>query len=192
MQLHVARCTYIIASQRGFDNRKFTWKISRKRLYLVGTFSIIILKDFFLQSEVIWFSSGVILMLLELVAPGLVLLFFGIGAWLTAIACLIWEPGINTQLFIFLIGSLASLLLLRRAIKKRYIDTDKDAVGFEDEYIGATAVAINAFNTGQIGKVSFKGSTWEATTSSPVIEGQLLKITGYKSIRLFVEPLQHM
>lgn len=60
----------------------------------------------------------------------------------------------------------------------------------EDEYIGQTATAITSFGKGQIGKVSFKGSNWEALSDYSIIEGQLLKITGYKSIRLTVEPLQ--
>ena len=62
--------------------------------------------------------------------------------------------------------------------------------GLEDEYIGQTAVAINGFGIGEIGKVSFKGSNWEATTNQVIKEGQLLRITGYKSIQLFVEPIQ--
>lgn len=148
------------------------------------------MKNFFLQSEVIWFLIGLVLMLLELAAPGLVLIFFGVGAWLTAIACLIWEPSLNTQLFIFLIGSLGSLASLRRIIKKRYVDADDPETDLEDEYIGQTAVAITSFDAGQRGKVSFKGSNWEAMASTAIKEGQLLKITGYKSIRLIVEPLQ--
>ena len=39
-------------------------------------------------AEVIWFLIGVGLLLLELVAPGLIFVFFGIGAWITAAALL--------------------------------------------------------------------------------------------------------
>ena len=59
----------------------------------------------------------------------------------------------------------------------------------EDEYIGQTAVAITGFGAGTLGKVLFKGANWEAISDQPVTEGQQLKITGYKSIRLTVEPL---
>lgn len=146
--------------------------------------------DFFSQAEVIWFLIGLALIVLEFVVPGLVLVFFGIGAWVTALVCLITGVEINTQLIIFLGSSLITLALLRNSLKKRYMDkadVDKD---LEDEYIGHTAVAISSFNAGETGKVSFKGSSWDAIAEHAITAGQQLKITGYKSIKLFVEPLQ--
>lgn len=130
------------------------------------------------------------MILLELVIPGLVLIFFGVGAWVTALVCLVFEPALNTQLFIFLVSSTVSLALLRRLLKKRYMDSKQPDTELEDEYIGQTAVAVNSFNAGDVGKVLFRGSHWEAIADKAVAEGQRLKITGYKSIKLFVEPLQ--
>ena len=130
-------------------------------------------------------------MLLEFAVPGLVLIFFGVGAWITALVCLLADVGINTQLAIFLISSIVSLALLRRVLKRRYMDeVFVEGDGLEDEYIGKVATAIRTFGVGEVGKVSFKGSDWEAVTTQPVKEGQLLRITGYKSVRLFVEPIQ--
>lgn len=146
--------------------------------------------DFLLQAEVIWFLIGLALILLELVVPGLVLIFFGVGAWVTALVCLMFNIELNTQLFIFLGSSLLSLALLRKTLKKRYMDRKSHDADLEDEYIGHTAVALNSFAAGQTGKVSFKGSSWHAESNKPVTEGQRLKITGYKSIKLFVEPIQ--
>lgn len=146
--------------------------------------------DFFSQAAVIWFLIGLVLILLELIVPGLVLVFFGIGAWVTALVCLFADVSINTQLVLFLISSLVSLALLRRALKNRYADRKTPDSELEDEYIGQTAVAISSFAAGETGKVSFKGSHWEAIAQQAVLEGQKLKITGYKSIKLFVEPLQ--
>lgn len=145
--------------------------------------------DFILQSEVIWFLIGLGLILLELVVPGLVLVFFGVGAWITALACLFFGVDLNTQLLIFLVSSVASLALLRKALKKRYMDRKSPDGELEDEYVGQEAVAISAFGAGEVGKVMFKGTNWEATSPYAVTAGQRLRITGYKSIRLFVEPL---
>lgn len=146
--------------------------------------------DFLLQAHVIWFLIGLVLILLELVVPGLVLIFFGAGAWVTALACWGFDMNINTQLLIFLISSTLSLLLLRNMIRKKYMDKKNPDGELEDEYIGKTAVAITSFNAGDVGKVLFKGSSWEAIANQAVTEGQRLKITGYQSIKLFVEPLQ--
>lgn len=146
--------------------------------------------DFFSQAEVIWFLIGLALILLELTVPGLVLIFFGVGAWVTALVCLLFEIEINTQLFIFLGSSLLSLALLRRVLKKRYMNTKEAEGDFDDEYIGHTAIALSSFVAGETGKVSFKGSSWHAESKEAVTEGQRLKITGYESIKLFVEPIR--
>lgn len=147
------------------------------------------MEDIFTQDYSIWFLIGLVLILLEFAVPGLVLVFFGVGAWVAAIACLAFDLSLNTQLFIFLISSIISLVLLRRVIKNRYVDKATLEGDLEDEYIGQTAVAISSFGAGQLGKVVFKGVNWEATSNQSVTEGQQLKITGYKSIRLTVEPL---
>lgn len=146
--------------------------------------------EFFQNTTVIWFLIGALLILLELVVPGLVLVFFGVGAWVTALVCLFGNVGINTQLIVFLASSLTSLALLRNLLKKRYMDRKSPDGDLEDEYIGQTAIAINSFAAGEMGKVTFKGSSWEAIAQQAVTAGQRLKITGYKSIKLFVEPLQ--
>ena len=56
---------------------------------------------------VIWFLVGLGLLLLELVLPGLVILFFGVGAWVTALVCAFTDISLNWQILIFLVASLA-------------------------------------------------------------------------------------
>ena len=41
------------------------------------------------RPELMWFILGLILFLLELVIPGFFIFFFGLGAWVTALVCLI-------------------------------------------------------------------------------------------------------
>ena len=143
----------------------------------------------FLSIPVIWFLVGLLLMLAELVVPGLVMIFFGIGAWVAALVAWIFDISLNTQLLIFLVASLASLGLLRRMIKERYINTKtvKDP-DLNEEYIGKTAFATDDFDANGKGKVSFKGASWDAESKHPVSKGQKLIITGFQSILLFVEP----
>lgn len=177
----------------GFAKPQYMYSINNKyeeNIVNLKLTTFQILADFFTQAEVIWFIIGVALILLELVVPGLVLVFFGIGAWVTALVCLVGDVSLNTQLFTFLVSSLVSLALLRNALKKRYMDTKNEDSDLEDEYVGHTAVAITSFSAGETGKVSFKGSSWDAIAQQAVTAGQQLKITGYKSIKLFVEPLQ--
>jgi len=62
---------------------------------------IIMSESIFSKPEMIWFILGLVLFLLELVVPGFVIFFFGIGAWVAALVCLIANPGVNLQVIIF-------------------------------------------------------------------------------------------
>jgi len=60
--------------------------------------------------KLIWFLIGVGLLLLEFTAPGLVILFFGIGALITSISC--WLGLAETMPVQVLIFSAASMLCI--------------------------------------------------------------------------------
>ncbi len=144
-----------------------------------------------ITTGVVWFLVGLLLLLGELVMPGLVLIFFGLGAWVTALCCLFFDIGLNVQLVIFLVSSLVSLALLRKAIREKYTNFRQGpSAELESDYIGHTVTALEDFGANTPGKVSFRGTNWEAVSSVPVIKGQTLVITGFKSIRLIVEPLK--
>ena len=144
----------------------------------------------FFTPEVIWFLIGLALLLMELALPGLIVFFFGVGAWVTAAVCLFLPVGLNVQLLIFLGSSLLTLVLLRRAIlRRRYSSRTQSETGdLEDDYIGRTATALEDFDATGQGRVQFKGSTWAAISTAPVLRGQQVVITAFHSIRLQVEP----
>ena len=55
-----------------------------------------------LKPELIWFIAGLIMLLAEFAMPGLIIFFFGVGAWLVALICLFIDISINIQLIILL------------------------------------------------------------------------------------------
>ncbi len=145
----------------------------------------------FLSAKVLWFIIGMVLMLAELLLPGLIVFFFGAGAWVTAICLFFFDIGINTQLAIFLLSSVFFLVTLRRLIRRKYSESKTgESARLEDEYIGKVATALEDFGADLPGKVSFKGVAWEAVSKESVRKGQQLVITGFESIKLFVEPLK--
>lgn len=150
------------------------------------------MEQIFANAAVIWFLIGLLLFLGELVLPGLIVFFFGVGAWVVALCCLLFDIGLNAQLLIFLLSSIISLALLRKAIRQRYIKVSADQTGdMEEDFIGKTAIALEDFDNEGRGKVSFKGTNWDAESKQSVVKGQPLRITGFSSIRLHVEPTQH-
>lgn len=144
-----------------------------------------------LNPEVIWFLIGVGLLLLELVVPGLIFVFFGIGAWVTAAVLLGIDLSINSQLILFSLTSLGSLILLRKSLRKKYMDVSINGTDDADNgFIGSQAVSLTEIEPGKDGKVEFNGSQWEACSSTKIESRMAVTIIGMKSIKLIVEPLK--
>ncbi|MBN2781109.1 MAG: NfeD family protein [Candidatus Marinimicrobia bacterium] len=138
----------------------------------------------------IWFIVGLVMALLEFVIPGLIVVFFGAGAWITAI--LVWIfPGMAVwvQLMSFTVLSIAALILLRRQLKKRFF-SDQEGAESEgvDDYIGRKAVVEKAIANGE-GKILYRGVSWEAFADEDIPEGAPVVITGKDSIKLKVKPI---
>ena len=143
----------------------------------------------FSRPELVWFIIGLVLFLLELMLPGFVIFFFGIGAWITAILCLLTHIGVNAQIIVFAITSILLLLALRRLIQKKFFYKSGDRSGaVEDEFTGKEAVAKSDFGPDKRGKVEFKGTTWNAESDSEIKEGQRVIIIEKESFKLIVEP----
>lgn len=136
----------------------------------------------------IWLLCGVIGLALELILPGLIVLFFGCGALLTGIATWIFPSlQIEGQLIVFVVSSVVLLLVFRKMLRNRFFNNSKES-GDElaDEYIGKTAVALTDFANGH-GEVEFKGSKWEALSADEIRKGDTVVISSRESIKLTVE-----
>jgi membrane protein implicated in regulation of membrane protease activity len=146
-------------------------------------------ESIFSKPEMIWFIIGLVLFLLELILPGFVIFFFAVGAWVTAIVCLIGDPGINLQVIIFAVTSVLTLIALRRIIQKKlYFSKDSRSEEVEDEFTGREAVALTDFSAEGKGKVEFKGTSWNAESGSEIKAGQNVKIIRNENVKLIVEP----
>jgi len=118
------------------------------------------IKDF-LRPEIIWFLVGLVLLIMEFVLPGLIIAFFGVGAWIVALVCLITDIPINTQLIIFIVSSVLSLLCLRKWLKGVFIGhsvSKQDLKEDLEEFIGQKAVVKEKITPKAGGKVEFHGT----------------------------------
>lgn len=142
--------------------------------------------DSFNNAAVIWFAIGFVFFLLEFALPGFIVFFFGVGAWVTALVLLFSDISINTQLLIFIVTSILTIVLFRRQVK-RLMWSRKDTSEIEDELIGRTGVAETYIGPGKNGKVDFKGTSWDATSEDTINPGDKVTITGNDSILLIVK-----
>lgn len=144
--------------------------------------------DILSRPEVFWFALGLLLFLFELITPGFFIFFFGFGACITAVVCLIGEPGINMQIIIFAVISVLSLLGLRRMIRRKFFfNEDEKSKSIEDEFTGREAVAVTDFDGNNRGRVEFKGTQWKAEADMPVKTGQIVEITDKEGFILKVK-----
>jgi len=147
------------------------------------------IKSIISKPEVIWFIFGLVLFFLELLVPGFVIFFFGVGAWVTALLCLIANPGINMQFIIFGITSVLSLLALRKMLQKKFFYSKNNlSEGVEDEFTGREALAVTDIGPDKKGRVEFKGTTWQAESDSGISEGQTVIIVEKENVKLIVKP----
>jgi len=141
------------------------------------------------RPELFWFLLGLVLFLAELVLPGFFIFFFGLGAWVTALVCLIFDPGTNLQIIIFAVTSVLSLVTLRKIIQKKFFYSKGNlSEEVEDEFTGKEALAVTDFGPDKNGKVEFKGTTWKAESKSEIKEGQTAVIIEKENFTLFVKP----
>jgi membrane protein implicated in regulation of membrane protease activity len=142
------------------------------------------------RPELFWFIIGLVLFLAELIIPGFFIFFFGLGAWVTALVCLIGSPEeiTNWQIILFAVTSVITLVALRKVIQKKFFNKGTQSEDVEDEFTGKEAFATVGFGPGQSGKVEFKGTTWRAESNFDIKEGQKVVIIVKESFKLIVEP----
>lgn len=146
-----------------------------------------------LNPPVIWFVVGFILILLEFAIPGLITIFFGIGAWIVAIVTLFIDISIDTQLLIFIIISIISLLFLRKHFKQLFDGKmDKNEFGPDEleEFIGHKAEVIKEISPGIPGKIEFHGTLWNAESEEKLDKGEIVIILEKKNLTLIVKSLK--
>jgi membrane protein implicated in regulation of membrane protease activity len=146
----------------------------------------------FLRPELIWFLVGLLLLLAEFAIPGLIILFFGIGAWIVAVVCLLTDVSLNVQLGIFIGASVLSLVCLRSWLKGMFMGHVKgrqDLTQDLQEYVGERAVVTQAIAAKQPGKVELHGTNWTAEADGEIPEGAAVKIVAKDNLTLKVKAL---
>lgn len=149
----------------------------------------------FLKPELIWFLVGLVLLIMEFMLPGLIIFFFGVGAWIVAIVCLLSthvQGSINTQLIIFIVSSVMSLLILRKWVKGVFLGhsgAKQDLREDLKEFVGERAVVIEAITPKAGGKVEFHGTNWEAQADGDIAAGAVVEIIGKDNITLKVKAI---
>jgi membrane protein implicated in regulation of membrane protease activity len=147
------------------------------------------------SASVLWFVLGLVCMLAEFLIPGFIVIFFGVGAWVTAL-CLWagWVTEFDTQLLIFLVSTVLSLVLFRRQGKRMFggkISGEMKPGDDLEDLRGARAVAATDIVPQSLkNKVEFRGTLWEADAETPIAKGTVVEILARDNLTLHVQPLK--
>lgn len=138
---------------------------------------------------ILWFVIGLVCLLLEFILPGIVIVFFGIGAWIVALLLLLLPMPIEYQLLVFISSSLFLLMALRRNLQKWFFKENADDLLTMQEYVGEKAIVVEAIAGKMSGKVELHGTRWEAEAECEIAVGAPVIVRGKKNLTLLVEPL---
>jgi membrane protein implicated in regulation of membrane protease activity len=135
-----------------------------------------------------WFYLGIVLIILEVMTPGLVSIFFGLSALVVAIVTFL-VPGIPewAQWVMFSIFSVLFIVLLRKTLKKTFSGTSEVTQDLFDAYTGKRATVVEFISPGKPGRVEFNGSDWTAEAEEELDVGVLVRIKSKKNLTLYVE-----
>lgn len=139
----------------------------------------------FLEPFSVWLIMGLIFVLAEFVLPGLVIIFFGVGAWVVAMILLFFKINLFWQISIFTSVSIITLVVLRKQLNK----SEKSPAQNVDEFVNTPVEVKETIPANGYGKVYFKGAVWQATVDEEISikAGTWVKIVGYEGIILKVK-----
>lgn len=128
----------------------------------------------------VWFLAGIAIMLAELAVPGFVIIFFGLGCWGASVVAAFSPDSYSAQVAVFVIVAVASLMTLRKVAMRVFVGRSE---GQETEDSGNVPVGSRItldqdLEAGQVGRVRFRGTMWDAISEDRILAGSDAEITG--------------
>ena len=140
--------------------------------------------------SVVWLIAMIALLIVEAVAPGLVSIWFALGALAALISALLGAP-LWLQVLWFLLVSIAALILTRPLARKyinaRVVPTNADML------VGKECIVKESIdNIAGTGAVSVEGKIWTARMaedSAKAAVGDVVSVLRIEGVKLIVAPL---
>ena len=137
-----------------------------------------------------WFLVGIGCFVIEMAVPGFVIFFLGIGAWFVALLLAMVDVSLTTQLIVFLVCSLITLVLLRTRLQTVFhgdASEQDDSVNIDSA--PATGVVIETITPPGSGRVKYGGSYWKAVADEPIEVDAVVVIEKKKDLLIKVRAL---
>lgn len=136
----------------------------------------------------VWLTLGLLLAALEMLVPGVYLIWLAVAAIITGVLTLVLDLSVPMQVVDFVFLSLIAAFSARRFLRdKPIISSDPLLNRRLAQLVGEIAVVTQAIEDGD-GRVKLGDSEWIAR-GPDVAAGTRVRVTGSKGVVLVVEPL---
>ncbi|HBG95374.1 MAG TPA: hypothetical protein DDY14_08635 [Chromatiaceae bacterium] len=138
-------------------------------------------------AALVWLVAGFLLLIGEVLLPGMILALFGAAAILVSLLAVAGLDDIALQFLVFALVTAATILLLRRRLLLMFKGQQRG--GSDDEGAGQRVQAVTDFQ-GRHGRVRWRGAEWDArsTDDTPIAASDWLLIVGHDGLCLEVAP----
>jgi membrane protein implicated in regulation of membrane protease activity len=142
-----------------------------------------------LESYWVWLTLGVVLAGLEMLAPGVYLIWFAIAALITGALTWLLDLSLPVQVIDFVFLALICAFSAKRFLRDSPIVSQDPLMNRRGaRMVGETAVVVQAIEHGS-GRVHIGDSEWIAR-GPDVPVGERVRITGNEGASLLVEPIK--
>jgi membrane protein implicated in regulation of membrane protease activity len=134
-----------------------------------------------------WLILAVLFFVLELAAPGIFLVWFGIAAAIVGGLALLFDVAWQWQLVLFAILSVVAAVAARKFLRTDEVQSEHPLLHRRaQQHIGKSYVVADAIENGR-GKVRIGDSLWRVE-GPDAEQGSRVKVTGADGTTLLVEP----
>ena len=134
----------------------------------------------------LWLIGGVLLLILEVIAPGFFLVFLGAAAIATGLFTVLFNLGAAAELALFALYAVIAVLVGRRFYANRTADSTDPLLNDRAGRLVGKVVTVVAAVDDHVGRVRVGDSEWSAR-GGPAEVGDRVRITGVEGNCLTVE-----
>ena len=137
----------------------------------------------------LWLIGGVLLLIMEVIAPGFFLVFIGAAAIATGLFTVLFDLGTPAQLALFVLYVLVAVMLGKRAYANRTADSTDPLLNDRAGRLVGKVVTVVSDVDDHSGRVRVGDSEWSAR-GGPAASGERVRITGVDGNCLKVEAVR--
>jgi len=134
-----------------------------------------------------WLILAGLFLVLELLVPGIFLIWFGIAAGIVGALALVFDVAWQWQLVLFALLSLMAVVIARKSFRADDEQSERPLLNRRaQQHVGKSYLVADAIENGR-GKVKIGDTLWRAE-GPDAAQGARVKVTGADGATLMVEP----